>query len=87
MRRTLTRAGVLAAAMAMMVAGSQPASAWWRAGGCWGCGAFAAGAIAGAAIATAPYRAPYYYYPRPVYVPPPAYAPCPYYPPYPWYCR
>ena len=38
--------------------------------GCWGCGAFAAGAIAGAAIA-APYAPPVYYAPRPVYVAPP----------------
>ena len=66
--------------------------------GCWGCGAFAAGAIAGAAIA-APYAPPVYYAPRPVYVAPPvapvvvapapvvAYPVCPALPPYPYYCR
>ena len=48
--RSLSRNGAIAicaiAALAMM---SGSASARW--GGCWGCGAFAAGAIAGAALA------------------------------------
>ena len=70
------------------------AEARWH--GCWGCGAFAAGAIAGAAIA-APYAPPVYYAPRPVYVAPPVapvvvappavYPVCPALPPYPYYCR
>jgi len=67
--------------------------------GCWGCGAFAAGAIAGAAAIAAPYAPPVYYAPRPVYVAPPvapvvvapapvvAYPVCPALPPYPYYCR
>ena len=56
--------------------------------GCWGCGAFAAGAIAGAAVA-APYAPPVYYAPRPVYVAPApvVYPICPALPPYPYYCR
>jgi len=67
--------------------------------GCWGCGAFAAGAVAGAVIAR-PY-APPVYYSAPVVVAPPVYAPapvvvpapvysypvCPALPPYPYYCR
>jgi len=64
--------------------------------GCWGCGAFAAGAIAGAVVAR-PYYPPVYYS-SPVVVAPPVYAPAPVYvapvypvcpalPPYPYYCR
>ena len=65
--------------------------------GCWGCGAFAAGAIAGAAIA-APYaprsitrraQSTWRLRSRPVYVAPApvVYPICPALPPYPYYCR
>jgi hypothetical protein len=98
--RSLSRNGAIAicaiAALAMM---SGSASARW--GGCWGCGAFAAGAIAGAALA-APYNPPRYYYSAPVVVAPPPvvvtpapapivvttpYPVCPPYGPMPYYCR
>jgi hypothetical protein len=59
MTRSLARKGVVAlCAVALLAMMSESASARWR--GCWGCGAFAAGAIAGAAIA-APYTPPTYY--------------------------
>jgi hypothetical protein len=82
-----------AAAMALALLPQQAEARWY---GCWGCGAFAAGAIAGAAIAR-PYAPPVYYAP-PVVVAPPVVAPapvvvapvvpvCPALPPYPYYCR
>ncbi len=93
---SLARKGaiILGAALALMTF-SQNANAYWR--GCWGCGAFAAGAIAGAVV-TRPYYPPVYYAaPPPVVVAPPpvvvapapvyAYPVCPALPPYPYYCR
>ncbi len=97
----LVRKGVVAlSAIAILAMMSGSASARWH--GCWGCGAFVAGAIAGAAIA-APYNPPRYYYsapvvaPAPVVVTPapapapvvvaPAYPVCPAYGPMPYYCR
>jgi hypothetical protein len=86
---------ILGATLALATLTGSAEARW---GGCWGCGAFAAGAIAGAAIA-APYAPPVYYAPRPVYVAPPvapvvvapapvvAYPVCPALPPYPYYCR
>jgi hypothetical protein len=84
-------------AVAALTVMNDGASARWHGGGCWGCGAFAAGAIAGAALST-PYYPPRYYYggpvvvaPPPVYVAPaPVYQPypvCPLYGPMPYYCR
>jgi hypothetical protein len=96
--RNLTRTGlvVLGAALALSTV-SDSAQAYWR--GCWGCGAFAAGAVAGAVIAR-PYAPPVYYtapvvvappvvVPAPVVAPAPVYAypVCPALPPYPYYCR
>ena len=77
--------GAIAAITAM-----SGASAHWH-GGCWGCGAVAAGAIAGAALSS-PYVAPRYYYGGPVVVRPgypryPAYPVCPVVGPGPYYCR
>ena len=83
---------MLGAAMALALLPAQ-ANAGWH--GCWGCGAFAAGAIAGAALAR-PYRPPVYYAPPVVVAPPvvapapvvaPVYPVCPALPPYPYYCR
>jgi hypothetical protein len=69
MMRSLARKGVVAlCAVAVFAMMSGSASARWH--GCWGCGAFVAGAIAGAAIA-APYNPPRYYYSAPVVAPPP----------------
>ncbi len=92
--RSVARKGLvlLGAATALALLPGTADARWY---GCWGCGAFAAGAIAGAAIA-APYRPPVYYAPRvvvapPVVAPAPVYAPvypvCPALPPYPYYCR
>lgn len=91
--RSLTRKGLIvlgAAAMALALLPTQAEARWH---GCWGCGAFAAGAIAGAAVAR-PYGPPVYYAPAPVVVAPapvypvyPAYPVCPALPPYPYYCR
>jgi hypothetical protein len=93
--RSLTRKGLVMLGAAGMATALLPTQAEARYYGCWGCGAFAAGAIAGAAIA-APYRPPVYYAPPVVMAPPvvapvPVYAPvypvCPALPPYPYYCR
>ena len=89
---SLARKGaiILGAALALTTL-TQSADAYWRGGGCWGCGAFAAGAIAGAVVAR-PYYPPVYYAPpvvvapAPVYVAP-VYPVCPALPPYPYYCR
>jgi hypothetical protein len=94
---SLARKGLIALAAGAALAALVPTEASARYYGCWGCGAFAAGAIAGAAIAR-PYRPPVYYAPAPVYVAPPVVAPapivvapvipvCPALPPYPYYCR
>ena len=95
--RSLARKGAIAVcAVAALTTMSESAFARWH-GGCWGCGAFAAGAIAGAALST-PYVAPRYYYGGPVVVAPPVvvtpppvvYSPypvCPPYGPVPYYCR
>ena len=95
---SLARKGLIVlAAAASIAAMTQTASAYVVVrGGCWGCGAFAAGAIAGAALAR-PYAPPVYYRapvvvaPAPVVVPAPIVAPvypvCPALPPYPYYCR
>ncbi|MGH6824760.1 hypothetical protein [Methyloceanibacter sp.] len=91
---SLARKGaiILGATLALMTL-SQSANAYWR--GCWGCGAFAAGAIAGAVV-TRPYYPPVYYSAPVVVAPPPvvmapapvyAYPVCPALPPYPYYCR
>ena len=95
---SLARKGaiILGATLALATLTGSAEARWY---GCWGCGAFAAGASAGAAIA-APYAPPVYYAPRPVYVAPPPVAPvvvapapvvaypvCPALPPYPYYCR
>ncbi len=83
---------VVAVAVAAALSAVAPSANAWRAvavggyhGGCWGCGAVAAGAaagvVAGATVAAAAAR-PYY---PPVYYP--AGAACPPYPPYPWYCQ
>ena len=74
---SLARKGaiIFGAALALTTL-TQSADAYWR-GGCWGCGAFAAGAIAGAVI-TRPYHPPVYYS-SPVVVAPPVYAPVPVY--------
>lgn len=93
---SVARKGLLVLGAGLALAALAPTEASARYYGCWGCGAFAAGAIAGAAIAT-PYRPPVYYAP-PVVVAPPVYAPapvvvapvypvCPALPPYPYYCR
>lgn len=92
---SLARTGAIAiCAVAALTAMSESAFARWH-GGCWGCGAFAAGAIAGAALST-PYVAPRYYYGGPVVVAPPpvvvappvySYPVCPAYGPAPYYCR
>jgi hypothetical protein len=99
MMRSLVRNGVVAVcAVAVLAMMSGSASARWH--GCWGCGAFVAGAIAGAAIAV-PYNPPRYYYSAPVVAPPPVvvtpapapavvvtpYPTCPVYGPAPYYCR
>src|SRR5688572_8053783 len=93
--RSLTRKGLIVFGAAAMALALLPTQAEARYYGCWGCGAFAAGAIAGAAIA-APYRPPVCYAPPVVVAPPmvapvPVYAPvypvCPALPPYPYYCR
>ena len=90
--RSLTRKGFIVFAAAAMALALLPTQAEARYYGCWGCGAFAAGAIAGAAIA-APYRPPVYYAPPVVVAPPPVYPVypvypvCPALPPYPYYCR
>jgi hypothetical protein len=99
MTRSLARKGAIAlCAVAVLAMMSGSASARWH--GCWGCGAFVAGAIAGAAIA-APYNPPRYYYSAPVVAPPPVvvmpapapvvvttpYPVCPAYGPMPYYCR
>jgi len=56
MMRSLARKGAIAlCAVAVLAMMSGSGSARWH--GCWGCGAFVAGAIAGAAIA-APYNPP-----------------------------
>jgi len=91
MMGSLARKGAIAlCAIAALTAMSGSASARWHGGGCWGCGAFAAGAIAGAALSR-PYVAPRYYYGAPVVVaPPPVYSPypvCPVVGPVPYYCR
>jgi uncharacterized protein (DUF1501 family) len=95
--RSLARKGLIVFGGAAMALALLPTQAEARYYGCWGCGAFAAGAIAGAAIAV-PYRPPVYY-PAPVVVAPPVIAPapvvvapavypiCPALPPYPYYCR
>jgi hypothetical protein len=92
--RFARKAAIALCAIAAMVTMSGSASAHWH-GGCWGCGAFAAGAIAGAALSR-PYVAPRYYYGGPVVVNPPpvvvapaypAYPVCPVYGPQPYYCR
>lgn len=95
--RDMARTGLVVAGAALaLTALTDSANAYWRGGGCWGCGAFAAGAIAGAAISR-PYYPPVYYS-APVVVAPPVYAPAPVYaapvypvcpalPPYPYYCR
>jgi hypothetical protein len=95
---SLARKGaiILGATLALATLTGSAEARWY---GCWGCGAFAAGAIAGAAIA-APYAPPVYYAPRPVYAAAPPVAPvvvapapvvaypvCPALPPYPYYCR
>ena len=97
MMGSLARKGAIAiCAIAALTAMSGSASARWH-GGCWGCGAFAAGAIAGAALSR-PYVAPRYYYGAPVVVAPPVvvtpppvvYSPypvCPLVGPAPYYCR
>ena len=90
LRRSARTAALAIAAIAAMAALRGSASAHWH-GGCWGCGAFAAGAIAGAALST-PYVAPRYYYGGPVVVRPaypayPAYPVCPVVGPRPYYCR
>ena len=66
---SLARKGaiILGATLALATLTGSAEARWY---GCWGCGAFAAGAIAGAAIA-APYAPPVYYAPRPVVVAPP----------------
>jgi hypothetical protein len=90
--RILTRKGFIVFGAAAMALALLPTQAEARYYGCWGCGAFAAGAIAGAAIA-APYRPPFYYAPPVVVAPPPVYPVypvypvCPALPPYPYYCR
>jgi hypothetical protein len=85
----LKAAIILGAALALTTM-TQSSYAYWRGGGCWGCGAFAAGAIAGAVISR-PYVPPVYYAPPVVVAPPAVYAPvyptCPALPPYPYYCR
>jgi hypothetical protein len=69
MMRSLARKGAIAlCAVAVLAMMSGSGSARWH--GCWGCGAFVAGAIAGAAIA-APYNPPRYYYTAPVVAHPP----------------
>jgi hypothetical protein len=94
---SLARKSLIVLGTAVTVAALLPAEAEARWYGCWGCGAFAAGAIAGAAIAR-PYAPPVYYAPpvvaapAPVLVAPaPVVAPvvpiCPALPPYPYYCR
>lgn len=92
-RTSLARKGaiILGAALALTTL-TESANAYWR-GGCWGCGAFAAGAIAGAVVAR-PYYPPVYYSAPVVVAPPPvvvapayAYPVCPALPPYPYYCR
>jgi hypothetical protein len=91
---SLTRKGaILIIASLALMALTESAYAWR---GCWGCGAFAAGAIAGAVV-TAPYYPPVYYSAPVVVAPPPpvvvapapvyAYPTCPALPPYPYYCR
>jgi hypothetical protein len=92
---SLARKGaiILGATLALATL-TQSANAYWRGGGCWGCGAFAAGAIAGAVVAR-PYYPPVYYAPPVVAAPPVVVAPAPVYaypvcpalPPYPYYCR
>ena len=89
MGRSVRTGAIALGAIAALTLMSDSASARWR--GCWGCGAFAAGAVAGAALST-PYYAPRYYYGGPVVVAPtyPAYQPypvCPVYGPMPYYCR
>src|SRR5262245_19179417 len=96
---SLARKGaiILGTSLALATLTGSAEARWY---GCWGCGAFAAGAIAGAALA-ASYAPPVYYAPRPVVVAPPVapvvvapapvvtpvYPVCPALPPYPYYCR
>ena len=90
MGRLVRTSAIALCAVAAFTLMSDSADARWR--GCWGCGAFAAGAIAGAALST-PYYPPRYSYGGPVVVAPrayPAYQPyvtCPAYGPMPYYCR
>ena len=91
----LARKGAIAiCAVAALTTMSGSAFARWH-GGCWGCGAFAAGAIAGAALST-PYVAPQILLWRPGgRAPPPVswrrrsirYPVCPAVGPVPYYCR
>src|SRR5215510_6918596 len=70
---SLARKGaiILGTSLALATLTGSAEARWY---GCWGCGAFAAGAIAGAALA-ASYAPPVYYAPRSVVVPPPVAAP------------